>query len=523
MTISIVLLLVCMLVLLAFANRSRYGLPFLLLICGITISTLAVLLQSYSSTTYSPPNLFPLRNLDLALYRYIGSFRIPITFMQTLRNIGRIVYFSGILVFLSVISRNLLLDADKGRRTRKWFIMIPLAVFPALSFIFYSPSSAYHIYLKYYTLSGAAQERYLTLITAADEGIRIITVVFMFSPVILLILRHSSKKITYFPETLTALALCISVFNMLFYLSFLTGAFKEESVMVFKSAFWFFYSVPKFPQLYTLVYPLFASAILVFLLLNTNKLFSRELVLFSRERTLKKRMDELNQNLKDVFHTEKNLMFSINILANKVKAEYGTETGMQKLERLIDIASQRMETISEALDRIKELHLKPGSYDLRAVADDMIHHTEIPSNVNIVKNYCGTPAYCSIDPYHTGCALNNLINNSIDALLINDQPEKKITITINCSKEWVYLSVWDNGIGIKKNSIHQIMMPFVSTKSKSGNWGIGLPYVFRVINAQLGQMRIMSDDRENKQFTQVDILLPRDRRSRHPNDTNSDR
>ena len=31
MTISIVLLLVCMLVLLAFANRSRYGLPFLLI------------------------------------------------------------------------------------------------------------------------------------------------------------------------------------------------------------------------------------------------------------------------------------------------------------------------------------------------------------------------------------------------------------------------------------------------------------------------------------------------------------
>ena len=55
------------------------------------------------------------------------------------------------------------------------------------------------------------------------------------------------------------------------------------------------------------------------------------------------------------------------------------------------------------------------------------------------------------------------------------------------------------------------MLPFVSTKSKNTNWGIGLPYAFRVINAQLGQMRIRSSDRPGRTFTQVDILLPRER------------
>ena len=55
------------------------------------------------------------------------------------------------------------------------------------------------------------------------------------------------------------------------------------------------------------------------------------------------------------------------------------------------------------------------------------------------------------------------------------------------------------------------MMPFVSTKSKTSNWGIGLPYAFRVVNAQLGQMRIQSSDQEDKSYTQVDILLPRER------------
>lgn len=523
MAISIVLLFACALVLLAFANRSRYGLPFLLLICGIVVTTLSVLFQNYSTSTYSPPEYFPLRSMDISMYRYIGSFRIPITFMQTMRNIGVLIYFLGIVVFLIVISRNFLLDAVKKSRLRNCLVFIVTVAFPVAYILFYSPSGAYSIYLKYYSLAGAARERYMNFISAADRCMNIATLLFIFSPVILLLLGYSFQKITYFPDTLTVLAICITILNLFFYLSFFTGAFRGHSAAVFTSAFWFFYGVSRFPQVYTLICPLFAFSLLVFLLANTNKLFSREMVLFSRERTLKKRMDELNQNLKDVFHTEKNLMFSINILANKVKAEYGTEAGLQKLDRLIDVASQRMETISNALNRIKELHLKPGSFDLRSIADDTIGTIEIPNEIKVVKKYCRLPARCSIDPYHTRCALNNLIANSIDALMINGRPDKRIVITINLSKAWVYLSVWDNGIGIKKNSIQHIMMPFVSTKSKSGNWGIGLPYVFRVINAQLGQIRIKSNDRENRQFTQVDILLPKNRRNRYSHDSNSDR
>ena len=523
MAISLVLFLACALILLAFSNRSRYGLPFLFLICGIIATTLSVLFQSYSTSAYSPPEYFPLRALDLSIYRYIGDIRVPITFMQTLRNLGRLVYCAGIMLFLSVIYRNRLLDETKKRRLLSGLLFVATAALPVICFLFYSPSSAYHMYIKYYSLTGAVRERYRDLIILADRCMHIATLVFVFSPVLLLLTLYSAKKITYFPETLAVLALCVTVFNLFFYLSFLTGAFQESAVTVFQSAFWFFCGVSKFPHLYTLVYPVFACSILVFLLVNTNKLFSRELVLFSREHMLKKRMNELNQNLKDVFHTEKNLMFSINILANKVKDKYGTEEGLKQLERLIDVASQRMETISSALDRIKELHLKAGSFDLRAVADDTIANIEIPAEVTIVKKYCGIPARCSIDPYHTRCALNNLINNSIDALMISGRLDKRIVITINLSKAWVYLSVWDNGTGITKNAMQQIMMPFVSTKSKSGNWGIGLPYAFRVINTQLGQIRIKSDDRENRQFTQVDILLPRDRRNRYSNDTHSDR
>ena len=86
-----------------------------------------------------------------------------------------------------------------------------------------------------------------------------------------------------------------------------------------------------------------------------------------------------------------------------------------------------------------------------------------------------------------------------------------LSVSVEASKAWVSLSIRDNGPGIPQQELRRVMMPFVSTKSKTSNWGIGLPYAFRVVNAQLGQMRIRSSDQAGRSYTQVDILLPRER------------
>jgi signal transduction histidine kinase len=100
----------------------------------------------------------------------------------------------------------------------------------------------------------------------------------------------------------------------------------------------------------------------------------------------------------------------------------------------------------------------------------------------------------------------------VDALQLSGREDKVISVSVDASRAWVSLSIRDNGPGIPREELRRVMMPFVSTKSKTSNWGIGLPYAFRVINAQLGQMRIQSSDQEGKSYTQVDILLPRERK-----------
>ena len=226
---------------------------------------------------------------------------------------------------------------------------------------------------------------------------------------------------------------------------------------------------------------------------------------------MKNSIEDLNRNLKDVFHSEKNLMFSILILANEARDAYGTPEGLEKLDRLTEISKDRMEMITSSLNRIRELHLHATPTDMRTLVSQALDNLTLPEGIRIEKHFCNESVLCMVDEYHTRNALKNIFVNAVDALQLTGREDKVLSVSVEASKAWVSLSIRDNGPGIPQQELRRVMMPFVSTKSKTSNWGIGLPYAFRVVNAQLGQMRIRSSDQAGRSYTQVDILLPRER------------
>lgn len=68
--------------------------------------------------------------------------------------------------------------------------------------------------------------------------------------------------------------------------------------------------------------------------------------------------------------------------------------------------------------------------------------------------------------------LVNLLSNAIDAL--EGRANKQIKITIKEDGENVFLSVWDNGVGIIKENQGKIFTPFFTTKDPNKGTGIGL-------------------------------------------------
>ena len=107
MAISVLLLLICAMVLIFLVPHSRYGLPMFFMIIGIIFTTISVLFQYYSSSSYVPPTYFPLRDLDIFIYRFVGhSFKLPMKYMQLVRNLGVVIYLLGISTLIDVIRRN---------------------------------------------------------------------------------------------------------------------------------------------------------------------------------------------------------------------------------------------------------------------------------------------------------------------------------------------------------------------------------------------------------------------------------
>lgn len=503
------ILLLTAVLLLGFSLRSLYGLPLFLMTLGMGAASVAVMFQSYNTSMYTPPGDFPLRSLDLALYRMIGGWHQPLVRVQSLRVMGCLLFFSGILLMLVLIFRNLM----QSSRLKVWTLVIAsgVAAFLTAYTVFYQPDAAYRMYLKYHSLPQPSREVYRLWITWLDGCIRVVSLAYILLPVLVLSVAYIRQNTTYFADSFLLLSGILLLYGTVFFGVFFTSPFVQSPDDVFRSGFWYFSGIVRIPTRYMLIFPGFSLLMLVFLLMSVNRIFSGELVLLSRKRAMKNSIEELNRNLLDVFHSEKNLMFSILILANKVKATYGTPEGLDRLERLCKITQNRMETITYSLNRIRELHLHVEPTDMRLLADEALSDAALPEGIRCEKNYCASPSRCRVDEYHTRCALKNLFDNAAEALQLSGQEDKTITVTVGASRAWVSLSIRDNGPGIPRGELRHIMLPFVSSKSKNTNWGIGLSHTFRVINAQLGQIRIRSSDRPGRTFTEVDILLPRER------------
>ncbi len=102
--------------------------------------------------------------------------------------------------------------------------------------------------------------------------------------------------------------------------------------------------------------------------------------------------------------------------------------------------------------------------------------------------------------------LLNLITNARDAIIekakkVQSDYTGKITITTDCSDDYVIVTIEDNGIGIQPDIQKHIWSPFFTTKKYSQSLGIGLSISKKIINDHNGEILIHSVPDEGSIFT----------------------
>ncbi|WKC58297.1 nitrogen regulation protein NR(II) [Borrelia sp. P9F1] len=98
----------------------------------------------------------------------------------------------------------------------------------------------------------------------------------------------------------------------------------------------------------------------------------------------------------------------------------------------------------------------------------------------------------------------NIIKNAEEALIESNKRMKKIDISIQESKDKIYIIIKDNGDGIKDETKDEIFKPQFSTKEKGS--GIGLTISYKIVKEHGGEIFVESKNMKGTTFT---ITLPK--------------
>lgn len=224
-----------------------------------------------------------------------------------------------------------------------------------------------------------------------------------------------------------------------------------------------------------------------------------------KEQMLKQqeRLASLGQLAAGVAHEIKNPLNAINLtiehLSDKflthknVQAEAYIKTIQQEIKRL-DI------TVNNFLGFIRDESVEIKPCNIHLLIDSVLHlyEREIKAQqIKLTTKYNG-PDLLEVDEERFKTVIMNLLINAIQAI---EEPNGHITI--KTKKEPARLIVSDNGVGIEDKALQNIFDLYYTTKSAGS--GLGLPTVYKIVEAHSGKIEIKS---QPQQGTVVTITLP---------------
>ncbi len=187
---------------------------------------------------------------------------------------------------------------------------------------------------------------------------------------------------------------------------------------------------------------------------------------------------ELNNSIAPI----SSLCHSGRLLSQPNALEYDAE----KLERVFNGISRRVNHLNDFVKSYGKL-AKLGSPD-----KEQVNTLELLQDVQLLYQ-CALHApdhlpLLNIDKAQVEQALINLVKNANDAA----SAPSAVTITANVLPTMVMISVEDDGKGIPDDVIHQVMLPFFSTKQ--GGTGVGLAICKNVAEAHSGSLTLRNKE-----------------------------
>ncbi|MGG4396244.1 ATP-binding protein [Paenibacillus thiaminolyticus] len=205
-------------------------------------------------------------------------------------------------------------------------------------------------------------------------------------------------------------------------------------------------------------------------------------------------------------HTIKNEIGKIAISSENLRRSLpeGDEPSRQHLEMISRAAEHMQAMVSRIHSQMKDVVLREQPCRLDRLAEACLAQHELlfaSRQIQADADYACRPLLLC-DPVHMTEAIGNLLRNAVEAM-----PDGgAICIKIEGGPQGVRLSVRDTGTGMSRGQLARGFEPFYSTKGHKDNFGLGLSYVYNVMQKSGGDIHIASKEGEG---TCVSLQFPR--------------
>lgn len=194
-------------------------------------------------------------------------------------------------------------------------------------------------------------------------------------------------------------------------------------------------------------------------------------------------------------HAVKNDIGKIKLFSDKIDRAADSHQGeMQELREDIGViaaAASHIEAMIRSVhDRTQELRLQPERLSLSELVRAQLKALvpRVMGRIDVKTEY-DESAEAEVDPAQTAEAINNILNNAVEAMPDGGE----LIVKVISGRRGCTVEFRDTGIGIDKKHLHKVAEPFFTTKSgKAMNFGLGLAYCSQLMNRQRGELRVQS-------------------------------
>jgi len=229
-------------------------------------------------------------------------------------------------------------------------------------------------------------------------------------------------------------------------------------------------------------------------------------ILLDRQRKYRERQEKnrylagIGQMATTIVHDLKNPL--ITILAFTKRIQEGKGSIDRAAHAIWDSAQSMQKIVENTLDFARPIQMESNEEDLRVIINKVFDSCRVKaeqSGVTLSVKVPAVPMKMAIDGHHMERALVNLVANSIEA----SSAGQDVTISAEKTGDDFVVRVRDDGVGMDKEVLENVFVPFYTKKSKGT--GLGMPIVKKIVEGHSGQIAILSRAGQGTEFI---IKLP---------------